>query len=120
MMIARVVASVVVGVVTAQVSAVTPTPRRHLELPVLALLRDGVHLGEEDGGDEDPSCTTINMYFCSGGSLNKAGLSPTFSDILIASSRLPRLVHCALEIHLEDHGVADASFLALIIDPFRV
>ena len=94
MMIARVVASVVVGVVTAQVSAVTaPAPRVHLELPVFALLGDGVHLGEEDGGDEDPSCTTINMYFCSGGSLNKAGLSPTFSDILIATSRCTRVVH---------------------------
>ena len=93
MMISWVVASVVVGVVTAQVSAVAPTSRRHLQLPVLALLRDGVHLGEEDGGDEDPSCTTINMYFCSGGSLNKAGLSPTFSDILIATSRRTRVVH---------------------------
>merc|ERR1719266_1430648 len=55
-MISWVVASVVVGVVTAQVSTVTPaTPRVHLELPVFALLGDGVHLREEYRGDEDPS-----------------------------------------------------------------
>ena len=58
-MISWVVASVVVGVVTAQVSAVAPTARVHLELPVFALLGDGVHLREEYGGDEDPSCSTI-------------------------------------------------------------
>ena len=59
-MISWVVASVVVGVVTAQVSAVTaPASRVHLELPVFALLGDGVHLGEEYGGDEDPSCSTV-------------------------------------------------------------
>ena len=93
-MIAWVVASVVVGVVTAQVSAVAPTPRGHLELPVLALLGDGVHLGEEYRGDEDPSCSRIKMCFYSGGSLDKAGLvSAAFSDILIASTRLNREEH---------------------------
>ena len=50
---------VVVGVVTAQVSALA-TSRVHLQLPVFALLGDRVHLGEEYGGDEDPSCSTIN------------------------------------------------------------
>ena len=50
MMIAWVVASVVVGVVTTQVSAVAPTPGGHLEFPVFALLGDGVHLGEEYSG----------------------------------------------------------------------
>ena len=49
---------VVVGVVTAQVSALA-TSRVHLQLPVFALLGDRVHLGEEYGGDEDPSCSTI-------------------------------------------------------------
>ena len=53
-MIAWVVASVVVGVVTAQVGAVTAS-RVHLELPVFTLLGDGVHLGEEDGGEQHPA-----------------------------------------------------------------
>ena len=34
--------------------AVAPA-RVHLELPVLALLGDGVHLGEEDGGQQHPA-----------------------------------------------------------------
>ena len=57
-MIAWVVASVVVGVVTAQVGAVTAS-RVHLELPVFTLLGDGVHLGEEYCGDKHPSCSTV-------------------------------------------------------------
>ena len=57
-MISWVVASVVVSVVTAQVSAVAPTARVHLELPVFTLLGDGVHLREEYCGDEHPSCST--------------------------------------------------------------
>ena len=57
MMISRVVSSVVVGVVTTQVSAITAS-RVHLELPVFTLLGDGVHLGEEYCGDEHPSCST--------------------------------------------------------------
>ena len=56
-MIARVVASVVAVVVTAQVGAVTAS-RVHLELPVFTLLGDGVHLGEEYCGDKHPSCST--------------------------------------------------------------
>ena len=31
-------------------------PGVHLELPVLALLGDGVHLGEEDCGQQHPAC----------------------------------------------------------------
>ena len=57
MMISRVVSSVVVGVVTTQVSAITAS-RVHLELPVFTLLGDGVHLREEYCGDEHPSCST--------------------------------------------------------------
>ena len=60
MMISRVVSSVVVGVVTTQVCAVTAS-RVHLELPVFALLGDGVHLREEYRADEDPACTTITV-----------------------------------------------------------
>ena len=40
--------------------AVAPA-RVHLELPVLALLGDGVHLREEYRADEDPACTTITV-----------------------------------------------------------
>ena len=54
MMISRVVSSVVVGVVTTEVSAITAS-RVHLELPVFTLLGDGVHLREEYCGDEHPS-----------------------------------------------------------------
>ena len=40
--------------------AIAPA-RVHLELPVLALLGDGVHLREEYRADEDPACTTITV-----------------------------------------------------------
>ena len=60
MMISRVVSSVVVGVVTTEVSGVTAS-RVHLELPVFTLLGDGVHLREEYRADEDPACTTITV-----------------------------------------------------------